>query len=38
MSSYDQPAARRAMSVIVAIALVVTALAPLVVTAARVVA
>jgi hypothetical protein len=38
MSAHDLPATRRAMSVIVAIALVVTALAPLLVTAAKVVA
>lgn len=38
MSAHDLPATRRAMSVIVAIALVVTALAPLMITAAKVVA
>ena len=38
MFAHDLPATRRAMSVIVAIALVVTALAPLMVTAAKVVA
>jgi hypothetical protein len=38
MSAQNLPAARRAMSIVVAIALVVTALAPLVVTAAKVVA
>jgi hypothetical protein len=38
MSAHDLPATGRAMSVIVAIALVVTALAPLIVTAAKVVA
>ncbi len=38
MSAHDLPASSRAMSIIVAIALVVTALAPLVVTASKVVA
>ena len=38
MSAHDVPATHRAMSIIVAIAMVVTALAPLVVTAAKVVA
>jgi len=38
MSAHDLPASRRALSLIVAIALVATALAPLLVTAARVVA
>jgi len=37
MSAHDLPATGRAVSLIVAIALVATALAPLVVTAARVV-
>ena len=38
MSAQDLPATSRALAVIVAIALVATALAPLVLTAARVVA
>jgi len=38
MSAHDVPVSGRAMSIIVAIALVVTALAPLVVTASKVVA
>lgn len=38
MSAHDVPAPFRAMSIIVAIAVVATALAPLVVTAAKVVA
>jgi len=38
MSAQDLPATARAMSVVVAIALVATALAPLIFTAARVVA
>jgi hypothetical protein len=38
MSAQDLPATARAMSVVIAIALVATALAPLIFTAARIVA